>query len=75
MKTLVLRLTTILGMVMFCMMPMANAAPCPTGVSTVQSSWWKPSNTTYYTMCSCMTVKGYSASGSCGTGGGGGDQE
>lgn len=26
MKTLVLRLTTILGMVMFCMMPMANAA-------------------------------------------------
>ena len=26
MKILVLRLTTILGMVMFCMMPMANAA-------------------------------------------------
>jgi hypothetical protein len=75
MKTLFFRLTAVLGMALFCMMPMANASPCSTGVSEVQGSWWSPSNTNTYTMCGCQAVKGQSASGFCGSGGGGGNQE
>lgn len=43
----------------------AEAAVCPTGNSQVKSSWWGPSNDTYFTMCNCSTKKGYEASGSC----------
>ena len=51
-------------------------APCPTGFSIVSTSWWPPSNNTWYTMCGCISVKGKSASGSCSGGGvGGGDQQ
>lgn len=63
-------LTMVLGLV-FSMAPQdATAeAPCPTGVSEVSHSWWGPSNDTYYTMCNCGTVLGYSSSGGCSTGG------
>ena len=48
-------------------------APCPTGYSSVQSHWFAPFNDTWYTMCGCQAIKGYSASGSC-TGSGGGNK-
>ena len=40
-------------------------APCPTGFSTVEHSWFSPFNDHTYTMCGCDSVEGYAASGSC----------
>ena len=47
-----------------------EAAPCPTGYSSVSTSWFSPSNDTVYTMCGCQAISGYSAAGSCGGSGG-----
>jgi hypothetical protein len=59
-------LTMILGLV-FSLAPQNASAktPCPTGASQVESDWWPPNNTTWFTMCNCNNVKGTSSSGSC----------
>ena len=58
-----------LGLLAF-VTPKVNATDCSAGNSWVKSSWWPPSNDTFYLLCNCGYTKGYDAGGSCSVGGG-----
>ena len=71
-----LGLILFVGLFTLCFTNIGHTSPCSTGYSSVSSSWWWPSNDTYYTLCGCQVIKGYDASGGCTSGGeGNGDQQ